>query len=82
MRIDILTTSADPFSVAAGDVLMTLYQTAAGDPLVEGYKTITQDISAFLRPMTARNADALPKPTTSVLQMGVDWCCHSVDGGT
>jgi len=29
-RVDIIKTSADPFSVAAADVLQNLYQTAAG----------------------------------------------------
>ena len=74
VRIDILTTSADPFSVAAGDVLMTLYQTAAGDPLVEGYKTITQDISALL---AAHHGEMLrlrfaETDNVNFFQMGVD----------
>ena len=47
-RVDILKNTADPFSVAATDVLLNLYQTKAGDPLISGYNTITTDISALL----------------------------------
>ena len=44
-RVDIIRTSGDPFSVAAGDVLQNLYQTMPGDPLVSGY-------TSFLIPVT------------------------------
>ena len=47
-RVDIMTTSANPFSVAAGDVLQNLYQTQPGDPLVSGYNTFQTDVSALL----------------------------------
>jgi hypothetical protein len=47
-RVDIMTTSADPFSVVAGDVLQKLYQTQPGDPLVSGYNNIVVDISPLL----------------------------------
>jgi hypothetical protein len=47
-RVDILTASSDPFSVAAGDVLQNLFQTHPGDPLVSGYDTVPTDISALL----------------------------------
>src|SRR5262245_7889152 len=43
-RVDILKNSADPFSVAAGDILLNLYQTKVGDPLISGYNTIATDI--------------------------------------
>src|ERR1700680_2410932 len=33
-RVDILRNAADPFSVAITDVLLNLYQTKVGDPLV------------------------------------------------
>ncbi len=46
-RVDIISTSADPFSVSVADVLMNLYQTAVGDPLVSGYTTITRDLTSF-----------------------------------
>jgi len=47
-RVDIITTTADPFSVAGGDVLQNLFQTAPGNPLVSGYTSFTIDISALL----------------------------------
>jgi len=47
-RVDIITTTADPFSVAAGDVLASIYQTRPGDPLVSGYNTITANLSSLL----------------------------------
>lgn len=48
-RADIITTTADPFSVAAGDVLQNLYQTLPGDPLVSGYTLISVDVTALLQ---------------------------------
>ena len=47
-RVDILTTTADPFSVSVGDVLMNVYQTRPGDPLVSGYARITVDLTSLL----------------------------------
>ena len=47
-RVDILTSSSDPFSVTVADVLMTVYQTQPGNPLVSGYITITADLTALL----------------------------------
>jgi hypothetical protein len=47
-RVDIITTTADPFSVAAGDVLLNIFQTMAGDPLVSGYTVDSTDLTAFL----------------------------------
>ncbi|HZZ79650.1 MAG TPA: PEP-CTERM sorting domain-containing protein [Gemmataceae bacterium] len=47
-RVDILTGSASPFSVAPADVLLNVFQTNPGDPLVSGYTTQSVDLSAFL----------------------------------
>jgi glucose/arabinose dehydrogenase len=47
-RVDIIKNTADPLSVAAGDVLLNLYQTKVGDPLVSGYNTIATDITTLL----------------------------------
>jgi hypothetical protein len=47
-RVDILTTSSIPFSVTVGDVLMNVYQTQPGNPLVSGWVTITVDLTALL----------------------------------
>lgn len=49
VRVDILSASADPFSVAAGDVLQNLFQTNPGDPLVSGYTNYSSDVSALFQ---------------------------------
>jgi hypothetical protein len=48
-RTDIITTTADPFSIAPADVLLNLFQTNPGDPLVSGYSVIGADVTAFLQ---------------------------------
>jgi len=48
VRVDLMLASADPFSVAPADVLMNLYQSQPGDPLVSGYSTIPADLTALL----------------------------------
>jgi len=53
-RVDILRIGANPFSVAASDVLLNLYQTKAGDPLVSGYNRLNFDLSTLF----AANAGA------------------------
>jgi hypothetical protein len=47
-RVDIITTTANPFSVAAGDVLANVFQTQPGDPLVSGYTLQNTDLTALL----------------------------------
>jgi hypothetical protein len=47
-RVDILRAGSDPFSVAPADVLMSLYQTVPGGPLVFGYTSVSFDVSALL----------------------------------
>jgi PEP-CTERM motif len=47
-RVDIISTAADPFSVAGSDILQAIYQTSIGDPLTSGYNTITADVTALL----------------------------------
>ncbi len=47
-RVDILAAGADPFSLAAGDILLSLFATQVGDALTSGYTTISTDISALL----------------------------------
>ena len=46
-RVDIVRAAADPFSVAAADILQSLYLTQVGDPLVRGYFSVTRDLSVF-----------------------------------
>lgn len=48
VRVDIITPTADPFSVAAGDVLATIFQTQPGDPKVSGYTLHSTDLTALL----------------------------------
>ena len=47
-RVDIMTTTADPFSVGSGDILLNLFQTRPNDPLTAGYTTVPTDITALL----------------------------------
>jgi hypothetical protein len=46
-RVDVLRPTADPFSVAAADVLATVFRTEQGDPLVLAPTRVTFDLSAF-----------------------------------
>jgi hypothetical protein len=47
-RVDILRASADPFSVSASDILLSVFQTPVGSPLVFGYSAFSVDVSALL----------------------------------
>jgi len=47
-RVDILRPGADPFSVAAGDVLFNAFQTRLTDPLVSGYTNFVVDVSPLI----------------------------------
>ncbi len=47
-RVDILTGSATPFSVAASDILLNIFQTQPGDPATSGYTTQSTNLAAFL----------------------------------
>jgi hypothetical protein len=47
-RVDLMLASADPFSVAPSDVLLNLFRTLPGDPLVSGYTTVSADLTALL----------------------------------
>jgi hypothetical protein len=49
-RVDILTATANPFSVAPGDVLLNVFQTHTGDPTVDsGYSVVSTDLTSFLQ---------------------------------
>ena len=73
-RVDILKTSADPFSVAASDVLLNVYQTHAGDPLVSGYNTLSTDLSSLFSANSGQTLRLRFAETDNVFsfQMGVD----------
>jgi hypothetical protein len=73
-RVDIVTTTANPFSVAPADILLNLYQTQPGDPLVSGYTTVQTDITALLAAHSGQTLRLRFAETDNVftLQMGVD----------
>ncbi len=73
-RIDILKTGADPFSVAAADILLTLFTTPVGSDLVTGYNTVSTDISALLAANAGQNLRLRFAETDNFgpFQMGVD----------
>ena len=48
-RVDIMTTSANVFSVSPGDVLQNLFQTIAATPPISGYDPFLIDITALLQ---------------------------------
>ncbi len=48
VRVDLLRAGADPFSVAAADILVSLYASQVGDPLVSGYRSFASDVGAVL----------------------------------
>jgi len=48
-RVDIMRTSADPFSVDSADILQNLYRTNASDPLVSGYTNFSFNITGLLQ---------------------------------
>jgi hypothetical protein len=48
-RVDIITGTADSFSVASSDVLLNLFQTQPGFPAVSGYTTHTADLTSLLQ---------------------------------
>jgi hypothetical protein len=48
-RVDFITTTANPFSTAPGDVLLNIFQTPTGSPSTFGYTTSTTDITSFLQ---------------------------------
>ena len=73
-RVDILRAGADPFSVAAADVLLTVYRSQVGDPLVNGYFTVTSDIGALLAAHSGQTLRLRFAETDNVgpFQFGVD----------
>jgi hypothetical protein len=73
-RVDILRAGADPFSLAAADILLTIFRTQVGDPLVNGYFTVTADIGAFLAAHTGETVRLRFAETDNIapFQLGVD----------
>ena len=48
-RVDIMTSAAGNFSVAAGDVLLNVFQTNPGDPPTSGYTFQSSDLTTLLK---------------------------------
>lgn len=73
-RVDILRGGTDPFSVLASDVLMNVYQTNPGDPLISGYNSINADLAALLTANAGNTLRLRFAETDNVFtfQMGVD----------
>lgn len=73
-RVDILRTDADPFSVAAADILLSVFQTQVGDPLVSGYTTISADLSPLFVANTGQTLRLRFAEVDNVFlfQLGVD----------
>jgi len=74
VRVDILKAGADPFSVAAADVLLNLYQSNPGDPLVSGYATLNFDVSSIFAANLGQSLRLRFAETDNLapLQLGID----------
>jgi len=73
-RVDILKGGTDPFSVAAADVLLNLYQTHTGDPLVSGYTPLNFDLTSLFSANVGQTLRLRFAETDNVFtfQFGVD----------
>ena len=73
-RVDILLAGTDPFSVAGANVLLNVFQTNPGDPLVSGYTTYTANLSSLLAAHTGQTLRLRFAETDNVnfFQLGVD----------
>ena len=75
VRVDILNAGANPFSMDAADILMSLFATAPGDPLDSiGYTTYSTDITALLAAQDGNTLRLRFAETDNLgpLQLGVD----------
>jgi hypothetical protein len=74
VRVDLLRAAADPFSVAAADVLLPLYASQVGDPLVSGYRSFASEVGAVLGAHSGELLRLRFAETDNVaqLQLGVD----------
>jgi len=73
-RVDIVKAGADPFSVASSDVLLNLFQTKVGDPLVSGYNTLNFDLTSLFSANVGQTLRLRFAETDNVFtfQFGVD----------
>jgi hypothetical protein len=74
VRVDLVMSAADPFSVAATDVVQNLYQSNVGDPLVSGYTTFSIDLRNSLLANTGQTLRLrfAEVDNAGTLQLGVD----------
>ncbi|MBP8295829.1 MAG: hypothetical protein KAX84_06950 [Burkholderiales bacterium] len=74
VRVDILAAAAGTFSVAPGDVLLAVYQSQAGDPLVAGYASLSFDITALVNANLGNTLRLRFAQTDNLMQLqaGVD----------
>ena len=73
-RVDILRAGPDPFTVAAADILLNLYRTQVGDPLVSGYNTLNFDLTSLFNANVGQTLRLRFAETDnlSAFQFGVD----------
>jgi len=73
-RVDILRAGTDPFSVSSSDVLLHLFQTNPGDPLISGYTSHSADLTALLNASVGQTLRLRFAETDNVFifQVGVD----------
>jgi hypothetical protein len=73
-RVDILLAGTDPFSVSAADVLLNVYQTNSGDPLVSGYTTVVANLTSLfaLHPGETLRLRFAEVDNVLTFQLGVD----------
>ena len=73
-RVDIVRAGSDPFSVSSSDVVLNLFQTNPGDPLISGYTSHGNDLAALF---AAHAAETLrlrfaEVDNVFIFQLGVD----------
>jgi len=73
-RVDIMLAGTDPFSVMASDVLLSLFQTNPGDPLISGYASYSADLTALVNANAGQTLRLRFAETDNVFtfQLGVD----------
>lgn len=50
VRVDLMTTTSDPFSLLGPDIVLNVFETMPGSPLVMGYNPFQVDVTAALLP--------------------------------
>lgn len=53
-RVDLLKVAADPFTLDPADIILNLYETKTGSPLVSGYNRVAVDVTAALTPFAGQ----------------------------